>query len=37
MPVRRQSSGHINKVHHLSAKKLSQWIRLRRQYDFRHL
>src|SRR5260370_34708793 len=37
MPVCRQRSCHVNKMHYLSAKKFPQWIRLRRQYNFRHL
>jgi thioredoxin-like negative regulator of GroEL len=37
MPVRRERRRHINKMHHLSAKKFSQRICHRRQNDLRHL
>ena len=37
MPVRRERRSHIDKVHHLSAKKFPQRISHRRQNDFRHL
>src|SRR5260370_1451597 len=37
MSVRRQRPRHVNKVHHLYAKKFPQRIRLCWQHNFRHL